>query len=42
MVNNAKRVETREKRVQQIIDYVARKVSMSALREQAMGGKKAR
>jgi uncharacterized protein YdeI (YjbR/CyaY-like superfamily) len=42
MVNNAKRAETREKRVKQIIDYVARKVSMSALREQAMTGKKAR
>jgi len=42
MINGAKRPETREKRVNQVIDYVARKVSMSALREQAMGGKKAR
>ena len=42
MVNNAKRAETREKNVKRVIDYVARKVSMSALREQAMGGKKAR
>ena len=42
MINGAKRPETREKRVKQDIDYVARKVSMSALREQAMGGKKAR
>jgi len=42
MINGAKRPETREKRVKQVIDYVARKVSMSALREQAMGGKKAR
>ncbi len=42
MINGAKRPETREKRVKQVIDYVAKKVSMSALREQAMGGKKAR
>jgi uncharacterized protein YdeI (YjbR/CyaY-like superfamily) len=42
MVNNAKRAETREKNIKRVIDYVARKVSMSALREQAMGGKKAR
>ncbi len=40
MVNNAKRPETREKYVQRVIDLVARKVSMSALREQAMAGKK--
>jgi uncharacterized protein YdeI (YjbR/CyaY-like superfamily) len=42
MVNNAKRPETREKYVQRVTDLVARKVSMSALREQAMKGKKAR
>jgi hypothetical protein len=40
MVNNAKRPETREKYAQRVIDLVARKVSMSALREQAMRGKK--
>ena len=40
MVNNAKRPETREKYVQRVIDLVARKVSMSALREQAMKRKK--
>ncbi len=42
MVNNAKRPETREKHAQRVVDLVARKVSMSALREQAMKGKKAR
>jgi uncharacterized protein YdeI (YjbR/CyaY-like superfamily) len=42
MINGAKRPETREKYVKRVIDYVARKVSMSALREQAMTGKKAR
>lgn len=42
MVHDAKRPETRERRVKQVIDYVANKVSMSALREQAMTGKKAR
>ena len=42
MVNDAKRPETREKRVKQVIDYVSRKVSMSVLREQAMTGKKAK
>lgn len=40
MVNNAKRPETRERNVARVIDLVARKVSMSALREQAMKGKK--
>lgn len=40
MVNNAKRPETREKHAQRVVDLVARKVSMSALREQAMKGKK--
>ena len=42
MVNDAKRPETREKRVKQIIDYVANNVSMTELRRQAMGGKKGR
>jgi uncharacterized protein YdeI (YjbR/CyaY-like superfamily) len=42
MVNNAKRAETRAKNVKRVIDYVANNVSMSALREQAMTGKKAR
>jgi len=42
MVHDAKRPETRERRVKQVIDYVGKKVSMSALREQAMGGKKAK
>jgi uncharacterized protein YdeI (YjbR/CyaY-like superfamily) len=36
MINGAKRAETREKYVKRVIDYVAKKVSMSALREQAM------
>jgi uncharacterized protein YdeI (YjbR/CyaY-like superfamily) len=40
MVNNAKRPETREKYAQRVIDLVARKVSMTALREQAMTGRK--
>jgi uncharacterized protein YdeI (YjbR/CyaY-like superfamily) len=40
MVNNAKRPETRERNVARVIDLVGRKVSMSALREQAMKGKK--
>jgi uncharacterized protein YdeI (YjbR/CyaY-like superfamily) len=40
MVNGAKRPETREKYVRRIIDLVARKVSMTELRNQAMGGKK--
>jgi len=42
MVNNAKRPETREKSVRRVIDLVANKVSMTELRKQAMGGKKAR
>jgi uncharacterized protein YdeI (YjbR/CyaY-like superfamily) len=42
MVNNAKRPETREKNVRRVIDLVANKVSMTELRKQAMGGKKAR
>ena len=41
MVNNAKRPETRERNVARVIDLVGRKVSMTALREQAMRGKKA-
>jgi uncharacterized protein YdeI (YjbR/CyaY-like superfamily) len=41
MVNGAKRPETREKYVRRVIDLVAKKVSMTELREQAMGGKKA-
>jgi uncharacterized protein YdeI (YjbR/CyaY-like superfamily) len=40
MVNGAKRPETREKYVKRVIDLVASKVSMSALHEQAMRGKK--
>jgi uncharacterized protein YdeI (YjbR/CyaY-like superfamily) len=40
MVNNAKRPETRERNAARVIDLVARKVSMTALREQAMRGKK--
>jgi uncharacterized protein YdeI (YjbR/CyaY-like superfamily) len=42
MINGAKRPETREKYVKRVIDLVASKVSMTALREQAMKGKKAR
>jgi uncharacterized protein YdeI (YjbR/CyaY-like superfamily) len=42
MVNGAKRPETREKYVRRVIDLVARKVSMTELRKEAMGGKKAR
>ena len=42
MVNGAKRPETRGKYVRRIIDLVARKVSMTELRNQAMGGKKPR
>src|SRR5262245_17897095 len=41
MVNGAKRPETREKYIRRVIDLVAKKVSMTALREQAMGGKNA-
>jgi len=40
MVNGAKRPETREKYVKRVIELVASKVSMTALREQAMRGKK--
>jgi uncharacterized protein YdeI (YjbR/CyaY-like superfamily) len=40
MVNGAKRPETREKRVARVIELVASKVSMTVLREQAMGGRK--
>jgi uncharacterized protein YdeI (YjbR/CyaY-like superfamily) len=42
MVNDAKRPETREKRVRRVIDLLSKKVSMTAIREQAMGGKKVR
>ena len=42
MVNNAKRPETRERNVARVIDLVARKVSMTELRKQAMQGKKLR
>jgi uncharacterized protein YdeI (YjbR/CyaY-like superfamily) len=42
MVNDAKRPETREKRVRRVIELVASNVSMTVLREQAMGGKKAK
>jgi uncharacterized protein YdeI (YjbR/CyaY-like superfamily) len=40
MVGNAKRPETREKYIKRVIDLVAKKVSMTELREQAMKGKK--
>jgi uncharacterized protein YdeI (YjbR/CyaY-like superfamily) len=40
MVNGAKRPETREKRVARIIDLVSNKVSMTEIREQAMGSRK--
>jgi uncharacterized protein YdeI (YjbR/CyaY-like superfamily) len=42
MVTDAKRPETREKRVRRVIELVARKVSMTEIRNQAMSGKKAR
>ena len=42
MVNDAKRPETREKRVRRVIDLVSNKVSMTEIRKEAMGGKKAR
>ena len=38
-LNNAKRPDTRERRVREIVDVVARKVSMSDLRAAAMAGK---
>jgi uncharacterized protein YdeI (YjbR/CyaY-like superfamily) len=40
MVNDAKRPETREKRVRRVIDLVSNKVSMTELRREAMKGKK--
>jgi len=39
-LNNAKRPETRERRIREIVDVLARKVSMTALREAAMRGKR--
>jgi uncharacterized protein YdeI (YjbR/CyaY-like superfamily) len=42
MVNGAKRPETREKRAARVIELVSNKVSMTTIREQAMGGRKAR
>jgi uncharacterized protein YdeI (YjbR/CyaY-like superfamily) len=42
MINGAKRPETREKYVRRVIDLVSNRVSMTALRKEAMGGKKAR
>jgi uncharacterized protein YdeI (YjbR/CyaY-like superfamily) len=39
MVNDAKRPETREKRVRRVIDLVSNKVSMTELRREAMKGK---
>jgi len=42
MVTDAKRPETREKRVRRVIELVASNVSMTELRNQAMTGKKAR
>jgi uncharacterized protein YdeI (YjbR/CyaY-like superfamily) len=42
MVNGAKRPETREKYVRRVIDLVSNKVSMTEIRKEAMGGKKAR
>jgi len=42
MLSNAKRPETRAKRIARIIDLVARNVSMTELRTAAMQGKKAR
>ena len=42
MVTDAKRPETREKRVRRVIELVASNVSMTELRNQAMTGKKPR
>ena len=42
MVNGAKRPETREKYVRRVIDLVSKKVSMTEIRKEAMGGKKAK
>jgi len=39
-LNNAKRADTRERRIREIVDLLARKVSMTELREAAMSGKK--
>jgi uncharacterized protein YdeI (YjbR/CyaY-like superfamily) len=41
MVNDAKRPETREKRVRRVIEFVSNNVSMTEIRKEAMGGKKA-
>jgi uncharacterized protein YdeI (YjbR/CyaY-like superfamily) len=41
MVNDAKRPETREKRVRRVIELVSNNVSMTEIRKEAMGGKKA-
>jgi uncharacterized protein YdeI (YjbR/CyaY-like superfamily) len=40
ILNNAKRPETRQRRIRDIVDLVARKVSMTALREAAMSGQR--
>ena len=42
MVDGAKRPETREKYVRRVIDLVSNKVSMTEIRKEAMGGKKAK
>jgi uncharacterized protein YdeI (YjbR/CyaY-like superfamily) len=39
-LNNAKRPETRERRIRDIVDLVARRVSMTELRAAAMSGKR--
>jgi uncharacterized protein YdeI (YjbR/CyaY-like superfamily) len=39
-LNNAKRPETRQRRIREIVDVVARQVSMTELREAAMAGKR--
>jgi len=41
-MNDAKRPETRARRITRIVDLVARNVSMTAIREQAMRGKASR
>lgn len=40
MVNDAKRPETREKRVGRVIDLVSNRVSMTEIRREAMGSRK--
>jgi hypothetical protein len=40
MVNNFKRPQTREKYARRVVELVAKKVSMTELRQQAMAPKK--